>query len=324
MDLAAAKVGPAISPLENYQFAGWRVLGTQSPNYNPGDIFVIDSNFAEYEQDGTMYVTLEPVFIQIGDTTITYDVNTPTGATATGTVLTGLTNNTQEKLLLNGSVTLHDGSGFAVPGYTLIGWSDKPLQPSQNRVHLNDDGTFAGDIPSDTHIFKLGGTYGVSDENGNSLYAVWESLPELRLVKYDSTTSGDSKVYLAGATFSLTHTSGTTITLTTTAAADGVLSGGLKDGSWALVETNAPEGYLITEGTVTLTVKNEQIKIGDQLLTPDKSVTDHNVYILEVPNTPGVSLPSTGGPGTAMIYLLGAMLTGVAGAGFAARKTRKG
>ena len=59
-------------------------------------------------------------------------------------------------------------------------------------------------------------------------------------------------------------------------------------------------------------------------MTPDKSVTDHNVYILEVPNTPGVSLPSTGGPGTAMIYLLGAMLTGVAGAGFVARKTRKG
>ena len=176
IDLSEAKVGHSIEPAdEKYQFAGWRVKGTTGPIYQPGETFPINSDYAE-EDNNIQYITLEPVFIQKGDTSITYEVNTPTGGTATGTNLTDLTNNTQEKLILDGSVTLHDGEGFAVTGYKLIGWSDKPLQPSQNSIHLKDDGTYEGNIPSDTHIFKPGGNYGVSDEEGNTLYAVWELL----------------------------------------------------------------------------------------------------------------------------------------------------
>ena len=175
IDLSEAKVGHSIEPADNkYQFAGWRVKGTMGPVYQPGQTFPINSDYAE--EDGEIqYITLEPVFIQKDDTNITYVINTPTGATATGTALTDLTDNTQDKLILDGSVTLHDGDGFAVTGYKLIGWSDKPLQPSQNLIRLNADGTYEGSIPSDTHIFKPGGKYGVSDEEGNTLYAVWDS-----------------------------------------------------------------------------------------------------------------------------------------------------
>jgi len=35
----------------------------------------------------------------------------------------------------------------------------------------------------------------------------------------------------------------------------------------------------------------------------------------EVENEPGAELPSTGGPGTTLLYLLGILLTGLAGAG---------
>ena len=172
VDLAEAKVGPAVDPPENYVFAGWRVLGTQTPLYQPGDIFTIDSNFAEYENDGTMFVTLEPVFVQIGDAYIQYDLNKPSGATALSTTLTDVDNNIQSLLKDNSSVELSSGDGFSVTGYRIIGWSDVAINPMEHPITRNADGSFEGDIPSGAHVFKLDGTYGVSD--GNTLYAVWE------------------------------------------------------------------------------------------------------------------------------------------------------
>ena len=201
VDLAEAKVGPAIRPPENYQFAGWRVLGTESPVYNPGDIFVIDSNFAEYEQGGTMYVTLEPVFIQISDAIITYDINVPVGSTATSIELTDVENNMQTKLKDNGSIDLSSGNGFDVTGYRLIGWSDQKLNPNEYPIALNNDGAFSGSVPANTHLFKLGGTYGVSDSN--TLYAVWElrTIP-VPFIKQGEKTDGTYE-QLAGAEFIL-------------------------------------------------------------------------------------------------------------------------
>ncbi len=201
VDLAEAKVGPGIRPPVNYQFAGWRVLGTESPDYNPGDIFIIDSNFAEYEQGGTMYVTLEPVFIQIGDASITYDINVPVGSTATSTELTDVENNMQTELKDNGSIDLSSGNGFDVTGYRLIGWSDQKLNPNDHPIVLNNDGSFTGAVPANTHLFKLGGTYGVSDSN--TLYAVWElrTIP-VPFIKQGEKTDGTYE-QLAGAEFKL-------------------------------------------------------------------------------------------------------------------------
>ena len=42
-----------------------------------------------------------------------------------------------------------------------------------------------------------------------------------------------------------------------------------------------------------------------------------------VENTPGASLPSTGGPGTNLLYLFGSMLVMLAGAGFVLQNRRK-
>ena len=47
------------------------------------------------------------------------------------------------------------------------------LLPHEYPIALNNDGSFSGSVPANTHLFKLGGTYGVSDSN--TLYAVWES-----------------------------------------------------------------------------------------------------------------------------------------------------
>lgn len=50
---------------------------------------------------------------------------------------------------------------------------------------------------------------------------------------------------------------------------------------------------------------------------------DDEKFVVEVLNNPGAELPSTGGPGTSPIYLLGIMLTGLAGAGLVMRRKRK-
>jgi len=201
VDLAEAKVGSAVEPPENYVFAGWRVLGTQTPLYQPGDIFTIDSNFAEYEIDGTMFVTLEPVFVQIDDAYIQYDLNKPSDATALSTTLTDVDNNIQSLLKDNSSVELSSGDGFSVTGYRIIGWSDVAIDPMEHPITRNDDGSFEGDIPSGANVFKLDGTYGVSD--GNILYAVWEPLmTSVSFIKEGEHGDGSFSL-LAGAEFTL-------------------------------------------------------------------------------------------------------------------------
>lgn len=51
-------------------------------------------------------------------------------------------------------------------------------------------------------------------------------------------------------------------------------------------------------------------------------VKEGNVWTLEFMNTAGASLPSTGGPGTSVIWLSGLVLAGLAGAGLLLERRR--
>ena len=118
------------------------------------------------------------------------------------------------------------------------------------------------------------------------------------------------------------------------------------DGVYYLEETQAPDGYIISESplTIRLTLKDEyrDYEVPKPVIT-DISNTPYNwtqtvqklayadskdgtgdddKFVVEVLNNPGVVLPSTGGPGTNLIYLFGIMLTGLAGAGLLMRKRR--
>ena len=177
LDLSEAKVGHSIEPAENtYMFGGWRVKGTTGPVYQTGETMPINSDLAE-EENGIFYITMEPVFIEIGTASITYDINLPADKIKTNS-LTGLTDNKQENLIDKGEVTLHSGEGFKGNGYVLIGWSDQPIDPETVTVTRNADDTFSG-VPNGTHVFKLGGTYGVSGDN--TLFAVWEKVKTVDL-----------------------------------------------------------------------------------------------------------------------------------------------
>lgn len=85
-------------------------------------------------------------------------------------------------------------------------------------------------------------------------------------------------------------------------------------GTYYLVETSAPAGYIlpdyeyikitVEEGSVTY----QEGKIGEPKVAVLTERNEQEVYLLEVNNTAGVELPFTGGIGTTIFYILGALL----------------
>ena len=112
---------------------------------------------------------------------------------------------------------------------------------------------------------------------------------------------------------------------------------GIKNGYYEISETSVPAGYVLVDdgkffirvqnGSVTLLTKdiNKQVKEWSErtLTDQDKLQFNSGTLTFTVGNTPGVALPSTGGPGTNLYYLFGIMLTAFAGAGLVLRKRRR-
>ena len=97
----------------------------------------------------------------------------------------------------------------------------------------------------------------------------------------------------------------------------------LKSGRYKLEETEAPSGYIKKEGPYFIIVNPDgttslDTSIPHTLITKSEDADEYTVQ-----NEPGAALPNTGGPGSAMIYFLGIMLTGLAGAGLVMTKHRK-
>ena len=108
-------------------------------------------------------------------------------------------------------------------------------------------------------------------------------------------------------------------------------------GDYKLKETKAPNGYIIAtgdieftinvDGTVAVTGRTES----DGMITYSETnnmvtftqKTDSTAAMVTIENEPGVALPSTGGPGTNLLYLLGSMLVMLAGAGFILLQRKK-
>ena len=87
---------------------------------------------------------------------------------------------------------------------------------------------------------------------------------------------------------------------------------GMQNGSYKLTETNAPPGYVILENDIFFNVSNGAVTLTDE---SGKTKEYSNVSLLEknttieVKNTPGTSLPNSGGPGTRLFYIFGSILT---------------
>lgn len=79
---------------------------------------------------------------------------------------------------------------------------------------------------------------------------------------------------------------------------------GLGAGTYKLVETVAPEGYKLDSTPKTITLSSTDAT------ADNRATTDTESYFLQVdvPNTEGSTLPSTGGMGTTILYVIGAIL----------------
>ncbi len=128
------------------------------------------------------------------------------------------------------------------------------------------------------------------------------------IFKYKDGT--DPKVALPGATFVLksADTDGDDDIVRGPSVTDvnGYISWtGLEQGTYYIEETAAPAGYRLDATRKPITL-SKTTATGDDPTTTDKTETYFNKA--EIPNTEGASLPSTGGIGTTIFYIVGGIL----------------
>ena len=115
------------------------------------------------------------------------------------------------------------------------------------------------------------------------------------------------------------------------------ISGFVYDTVYELKELSAPDGYVITSGSVyfkavredaqvymRLTDQNGNILVDEKhepVLDNDSARVSENGLSIAIKNEPGAALPNTGGPGTRLFTILGTAL--IAGAGLLLWMTRK-
>ena len=169
----------------------------------------------------------------------------------------------------------------------------------------------------------------------------FQTLTGLDIIKYER---GNSEKYLQGATFELrkfediapatggtlsyvTDNNNNVIVTPKTSGTDGKLTfDGLTYGFYEIKEVTPPPGYILAEdivvylkvdgeGKVTCIAKDDGTKPSQWItatLSADplifKAATDNENASVKVGNTPGMELPSTGGPGTNLFLILGSVL----------------
>ena len=131
--------------------------------------------------------------------------------------------------------------------------------------------------------------------------------------KYDSTTKMYEKVSVV-----TKDTVATKINTVGYTNAQGVLTfEGLSTGTYTITELVAPNGYNLLKDSVTieiidnatLTNANWTVKSGDTAL----AANEDNHFVVQVKNNKGTKLPSTGGIGTTLFYVIGGLLVVAAG-----------
>lgn len=189
-------------------------------------------------------------------------------------------------------------------------------------------------VSDEANVNKAKVEYGT---NSHTEYDTTETYVwKMNIVKYtmEQTTGSDqaTEKRLAGATFQLSRDAAgaqviklvkvndTTyrLALPTDTAVDTITTGetgelvinGLADGTYYLTETKAPRGYNLLREPVNVTIghnKNANGKLTETSFVADQTQTDTS-GVVKVENNAGAELPSTGGIGTTVFYVLGSAM----------------
>ena len=268
-----------------------------------------------------------------------------TDANDTNTIVKNLTTNAIAEVTdgeKTGFYHANSGSGVTVslqPGWNLrftnlpIGTTYTITEETKENytfknASIDNNGTFS--VENDTTTGN-----GTITES-NKQYTVTYTNTAVTQQVYIKKTTQDAQTPLQGAVFSLYSKDGYEAdppkALKTDLKSDenGKIDlGRLVVGNYYLVETSAPDGYITLSAPVEITVANSGVtyqQSDSNLGVSNKGVihqNETNTYTLTVTNNAGYELPSTGGPGSARIYLLGFMLASLAGTGLTGRRRKK-
>lgn len=160
----------------------------------------------------------------------------------------------------------------------------------------------------------------------------------------DSATQEIIADHLGGAEFTIFEENSTTVATgtvdgfsralnnLTSSSEDGVFFiGVIAAGTYYLYETDVPDGYykpaenlrmtVLADGTVELYAQSSNTT--SVFTTSSEEDASEKTTEVIVKNFSGYALPSTGGPGNRPVYLLGIMLTGIAGCGLAVKRRKR-
>lgn len=121
----------------------------------------------------------------------------------------------------------------------------------------------------------------------------------IKLVKVDDTTYR----------LALPTETDTAVDTITTGETGALVINGLADGTYYLTETKAPRGYNLLREPVNVTIghKDANGKLTETSFVADQTQTDTS-GLVKVENNAGAELPSTGGIGTTVFYVLGSAM----------------
>ena len=265
---------------EEYKNAGITVTYSATVNKdaeigvtgNPNEVKLIYSNNPNVTDDGSPDNTDKP------------DEQSPVGETPVSKTYTYVTELELIKVDNNGNRLT--GAEFQIAGTRL-----NTVLVSANTFTVSENGEY----------WKLkDGTYTTDDPNAEGMD---QSKYESTAIKYAKTTT----------TNTITKTD--TVTYTGTVGADGVLRfTGLAAGDYTITELKAPAGYNLLETPIKVTIGFTAPAEGAAsqdctwTYTGTDIVNGTNVNKITIENQAGTELPSTGGMGTTIFYVLGSIL----------------
>ncbi len=180
-------------------------------------------------------------------------------------------------------------------------------------------------------------TFTVDDTTVNSdgiAEVVFTNTRSSQYVKVFKYATGKPSVGLEGAAFSLTGPQGTDISYTGETNTNGYLVYNnsvyfelpANSAAYTLTETKAPDGYIIMTESVTFTVSTSGVVGAEDNVTSEEETIDGAkvmVYTIKVQNSAGTELPHSGGSGTEMFTITGALLMGGAAWGLISGRRRR-